>query len=67
MKRITVELLFEDDFVPSKYFEDPEWKLCPLHSLNDDYGILDCHFCGEWEEEGEKILCPIKKYFTEEV
>jgi hypothetical protein len=60
-----VELRFEDDFVPPKYFEDPECKMCPLHSWNDDFGILDCHFCGEWEEEGEKIICPIKKYLAE--
>ena len=74
MKKIMVELWFEDDFTPPDYLEEPchenGWKSkcfeCPLHSWNDDYGTLDCHFCGEWEEEGEKTLCPIKKYFIKE-
>ncbi len=71
MKKIMVEMWFEDDFAPPEYFEEPchenNWeskcKECPLHSWNDDYGSLDCHFCGEWEEKDGKTLCPIKKYF----
>ena len=56
MKKIMVELWFEDDFVPPKYFEEPcrknNWsskcKECPLHSWNDDFVSLDFHYCGEW-------------------
>ena len=74
MKKITVELWFEDDFVPSDYFEEPivgkrfynKCMDCPLYSWNDDYGNGECHFCGEWEEKDGKSICPIKKYFTEE-
>ena len=74
MKKIMVELWFEDDFVPPKYVEKPcranNWESecfnCPLHSFEDDYGYLDCHFCGGFESEGDKTLCPLNRYFTKE-
>jgi hypothetical protein len=73
MKKIMVEMWLEDDFTPPDYLEEPcrenNWKSkcteCSFHSWNDDYGILECHFCGEWEEAGELLRCPIKKYYTE--
>ena len=75
MKKIMVEMWFEDDFVPPEYFEEPSWENhytskcqeCPLFSWNDDSACGDCHFSGLWEEKDGKDLCPIKKYFIEEV
>lgn len=77
MKKIMVELWFEDDFTPPEYFEEPDFgnnftsecQNCPLFSWVDDcdgMSIGDCHFCGQWEEKDGKVLCPLKKYFNEE-
>ena len=71
MKKIMVELWFEDDFIPPEYFEEPCWannwtspcQNCPLFSWSDDPANGDCHFCGEWEEKDGKSICPLKKYF----
>lgn len=75
MKKIKVEMWFEDDFVPSNYFEETipgkmfsnKCMDCPLYSWGDDYGRGECHFCGEWEEKDGKSICPIKKYFVDGV
>lgn len=77
MKKIMVELWFEDDFVPPDYFEEPCWannwtskcQECPLFSWNDDAdgsSSGDCHFCGQWDEDEVGTKCPLKKYFIEE-
>jgi hypothetical protein len=68
MKKIMVEMWFEDDFTPPDYFEDPCYedletcrcRACPLFSWYDDYDVGECQLSGpsaDW-------ACPIKKYFN---
>lgn len=77
MKKVRIEMWFDDDFVPPNYFEEPceanywtsECQKCPLFSWVDDCDGMssgDCHFPGQWEETDGKYQCPLNKYFVKE-
>lgn len=71
MKKITVTLLFDDDFVPPKGLDAPceenDWDCqcvgyCPFHTWDDEFGS-GCSFRGESAAEDG---CPLNKHFIEE-
>ena len=70
MKKIMVELWFEDDFIPPDDCDAPceenNWNCnvgyeCPFYDWDDETGS-SCNYRGPCEEDG----CPLKKYFNEE-
>jgi hypothetical protein len=68
IKKIEIEMHFEDDFVPPTKFDRPlrinrynsKCKLCPFYGWDDEtaYGWCNVTAVRDVEEE-----CPIKKFF----
>ena len=72
IKKIELELHFDDNFVPPERFEEPtrnnNWKSkcepCPFYVWGDEYAHGDCVFLENAEQFGYGIHgCPIKKFF----
>lgn len=71
MKKIMVELLFDEDFIPPEGRDAPcqenDWDCkcqwyCPFHTWDDEFGG-GCSYRGPDVGEG----CPLKKHFIKEV
>lgn len=68
IKKIELEMYFDDDFVPPEKFDNPtranlwhsDCQGCPFYGWSDDEGIGWCNVTAVRDTDEE---CPIKKFF----
>ena len=70
VKKITLDLCFDDDFMPPDKFEaltslnnwESECRPCPFFHFDDEYAESDCFLAIAVTGYDE---CPIKKFFKD--
>ena len=72
IKKIELELVFDDDFVPPKgngfgVGSAKECDNCPFCVWIDDYGYGECTLCNAVVKGDDENRCPLKKFFDEKL
>ena len=69
IKKIELEMYFDDDFCPPEKFDEPNRKnrwvskcaICPFYGFEDETGFGWCNITAVRDTDEE---CPIKKFFN---